>query len=461
MFSKLKEEIENKFNDEISKIISTPTKRMYYYWTSDYFSRIDKINFTHYSIGSDLKKEINNLGKVFFNDSKIQLYINPNSHRNDITINNISLIFSSFIGKKQKHYEYLKEYCLWQIILKIPELRDIFDQQKNNFLNTYLKYITNENRNLSFNSYNTFNSTVQGKVLNEKLNQLEQKITSEKNLENLLKFRDKIDSLRVLNNKSPNLHFLFNIPGTENKEELRYALDKLSNNDGELLFRGQADSLWLLDSSVTRDSKLLRNERLLYQKILNFRPNEFKNDGTIYEKLITMQHYGLPTRLLDVTRNPLIALFFACNNLEKSDKDGIVFIFDKPQLLNPDDKKVNCLAKITQTDESAICPNCDDNCDNVESVLGDHFLRKNWFVRGVAKNQRISNQSGDFIFVGLGKKTRKNEELSKLPSRFLIIDYEVKEIILESLKVMNIHGGTVYPEISSMSNFLRNEITKK
>lgn len=459
MFYEIKKDLEKSFIQEISKILATS---MYYYWNTDYFSRVNKITFTHYFIDLEAKKQINDQGKKFFCDSHIQFYLNPNSHRNDITIKNITLLFSNFVGKKQKHFEYLKEYCLWQIVLKIPELESIIEQQKNNFIHTYLKFITEENKNYCFHNYCTFSSTVQGKAIINKIDFIESnKLISKKNQDKITVFRNKINSLRVLNTKSSNIHFIFDIPGTENKEELRFALDKLSNNDEELLFRGQADSLWVLDSSVTRDGDLLANERNLYQKILNLRPNEFKEDNSIYEKLITMQHYGLPTRLLDVTRNPLIALFFACNNLSKADQDGLVFIFDDPQFLNPDDEKVHCLSKITQTDENSICDNCINKCDDVENSNEVHFSRQNWFVRGVAKNQRISNQCGDFIFVGLGKTSRNNDAISELPSRYLIVDYQVKKIILENLKVMNVHGGTVYPEISSMSNFLKNEITNQ
>lgn len=108
------------------------------------------------------------------------------------------------------------------------------------------------------------------------------------------------------------------------------------NDSSQVLFyRGHADSTWKLEPTVYRihpDGKSYRDvEFQMYQEILRRSPQAFQDCNTTFERLVKMQHYGLPTRLLDLTQSPLVALYFACceknGNDENEKLDGETLTF--------------------------------------------------------------------------------------------------------------------------------------
>ena len=64
--------------------------------------------------------------------------------------------------------------------------------------------------------------------------------------------------------------------------------------------------------------------------LIRERPGDFKDATTAFTQWMTAQHHGLATRFLDVSRNPLVALFFACWDDELEHDDGRLIVFQMP-----------------------------------------------------------------------------------------------------------------------------------
>lgn len=111
--------------------------------------------------------------------------------------------------------------------------------------------------------------------------------------------------------------------------------------ESTFVFRGQGSTKFDLVPSIGRDSYRrepgsntispligsLTHEADIIETACRIMPNVFKRDLLPIDLLACLQHYGVPTRLLDVTSNALAALYFACGN---PGDVGEVFIFRRP-----------------------------------------------------------------------------------------------------------------------------------
>lgn len=99
------------------------------------------------------------------------------------------------------------------------------------------------------------------------------------------------------------------------------------------VFRGQADVEFELLPSIARGREddmsisILSEERNLIEMAKFKMPDIFNDDLKPVELLARLQHHGIPTRLLDITENALVALYFACCDEKCRDKDGEVIVF--------------------------------------------------------------------------------------------------------------------------------------
>lgn len=125
-----------------------------------------------------------------------------------------------------------------------------------------------------------------------------------------------------------NLNGRFFAPGTFEED----FLNKSPFKGERWIFRGQSDAVWELRCHIDR---MLGNRQILADKRIWLEKNllkEFKRRAvphirsrpqSDWEWLFIAQHHGLPTRLLDWTSNPLVALFFAVR-ANIGDRDGVV-----------------------------------------------------------------------------------------------------------------------------------------
>ncbi len=252
--------------------------------------------------------------------------------------------------------------------------------------------------------------------------------------------------------------------------------------DGEsetLFFRGQCNSVWDIRPSIFRESLVSVESRII--KTAKSRvPSEFRECTSPFEELTKLQHYGLPTRLLDLTRNPLVALYFACCSSEKvldnegieKYSDGIVYICSGYEE-SADSFNATILAKIAQIDfdGETTLKLLKDKLGLTEELSAEAFikiLQGSAFVMPSYNNSRIICQSGAFLITGSinichGDEDIWNSVVSKcvrnlneaIDVKRIIIPNEIKEDILDELDLFNINESSLFPELEHQMSHVK------
>lgn len=272
-------------------------------------------------------------------------------------------------------------------------------------------------------------------------------------------------------------------------------INKLKEKDEDYaqkyFFRGQQVEFWDISSSICREEMLNSEHQLLKEPLEKF-PSEFKNLSNTFDLMTKCQHYGLCTRLLDLTTNPLVALYFACQKFgeQKYEKDpeqkysddkeyeeiepwGIIF-YKKDYPIYSDDKKVKIITELAkynlqyENSLNDILKRLQKNGIITEKEAEEWFglkyqefidiIQDTYVVQPTYSNTRLIAQSGAFLLPGMfsfEKNNMINSVITKCKGSlrnefekdFFFINGDNKERILDELSLCNINESTLFPEL--------------
>ncbi|HLA33409.1 MAG TPA: FRG domain-containing protein [Rhodocyclaceae bacterium] len=249
--------------------------------------------------------------------------------------------------------------------------------------------------------------------------------------------------------------------------ELTHELNTLPNH---FAFRGQSNADWRLQSTLERilgDKWSTETAR----QFENYSLDTFKSKYHIYNVeehtpkskfawLSVMQHYGVPTRLIDFTTSPYIALYFALETYDpRSNKDFAVYAIDYTAIMEESinfiKKSDNKFIETRHTIQGKQDQIFDDVVDRYSYDIA-------WITEPIELNARIDRQSGTFLISGNRGKTI--ESIVNLPlynsAKILkiVIPSNIYEGVYVALRKMSINSKSIYGDLAGLAKSIRMEL---
>jgi hypothetical protein len=238
----------------------------------------------------------------------------------------------------------------------------------------------------------------------------------------------------------------------------------LQRHRSPYVFRGLPSDYPLLTSldrlNHTPD-KVRMIERALFRSFRKYAYSEVPPETSEWKWLAIAQHHGLPTRLLDWTFSPFVALHFATNDLSQMDSDGVVWCVDFIEAQKWLPAELQELLEMEQTKAFSVemLESKFPRIQDVETLKGRGELFA-FFFEPPALDLRIVSQNGLFSFMNnpherIDEWLRSAAADSPKLSKKIVIPKTLKWEVRDKLDSSNITERVLFPGLDGLSTWLR------
>lgn len=230
----------------------------------------------------------------------------------------------------------------------------------------------------------------------------------------------------------------------------------LQRHRSTLAFRGMCDASDDLRTSLLRlggptrriEGHLLRNFRKYAQR-------EFSGADSVWNWLALAQHHGLPTRLLDWTYSPYVAMHFATDNLDTFTRDGVIWCvdYDRTNRLLPEILKAQLHDEGSFVFTADMLQRAASALHEFDELADGEFLI---FFEPPSVDNRIVNQFALFSLLSSpeARLDRWLESVSDVARR-IVIPARLKWEIRDKLDQGNINERVLFPGLEGLSRWLK------
>ena len=219
-------------------------------------------------------------------------------------------------------------------------------------------------------------------------------------------------------------------------------------------WRGHRNKGWSLKPGIARHSRNLSSLetelRLQFENQSMFLISQ-SNQLEIDQVNFLMQHHGLPTRLLDWSTSPLVALYFAV--IDKDDKD------DKDDYENKEGEGDGCLWVLDPRRLNNISGKSFPYDSKDETgVLFTEEHDKIYAIHAPYVDLRMKMQQSEFTVHGHNGALEQEVGVNQFLKKKIIIRHELKESIREHLKVFGITRAALFADMDNIAKFIKKDV---